>query len=182
MDIISKGRLIDRYAVRTSGGDEHQDTSGHDSYDPPYTVSSKYSKKRKSNSDDTESGAFFGEEALLGQSLRRCGAVCVTFCDLFLLRREDFEKVLTDFPRFRDVVKHFSYEQKWERISKQRGQAKAKYEERGERDRWSEDRGEGEWSEDVGEESRETGESVEDSEGMKGKEERKERRSEKRKE
>lgn len=45
-------------------------------------------------------GSFFGEMALLTNNPRSATARAITYCDLFVLSREDFEKVLNRYPHF----------------------------------------------------------------------------------
>eukprot|EP01062_Namystynia_karyoxenos_P033306 TRINITY_DN24506_c0_g1_i1.p1 TRINITY_DN24506_c0_g1~~TRINITY_DN24506_c0_g1_i1.p1 ORF type:complete len:1103 (+),score=308.66 TRINITY_DN24506_c0_g1_i1:95-3310(+) len=45
-------------------------------------------------------GGFFGEVALLVQMLRASNVVAITFCDLFVLRKEEFDTILESFPSF----------------------------------------------------------------------------------
>jgi len=51
------------------------------------------------------SGSFFGEYALLFSQKRSATVSAVTYCDLFVLSKEDFESVLLEFPEFRRIIK-----------------------------------------------------------------------------
>ena len=57
-------------------------------------------------------GQFFGEMALLNKGPRSATARSVSYCDLFLLERKAFEKVLERHPQFeanmRDTMLHRS--------------------------------------------------------------------------
>ena len=57
-----------------------------------------------------EIGDYFGHlSLLLGE--RRTGAVRArTFCDLFVLNRDDFNKIKKEYPELRDVLKKVSSE------------------------------------------------------------------------
>ena len=46
-------------------------------------------------------GSFFGEAALLTSKPRSAGAVSDSYCDLYILSRESFEKVLGKHPQLR---------------------------------------------------------------------------------
>jgi hypothetical protein len=98
VELLIKGRVIEQYFAQN---DEDPST------DEPDTTP-------RSGTNET----FFGEEALLGLSHRRATVRCVSFCDFFVLSRADFEIVLCDFPRFRDVVRSHSIERAWARLSK----------------------------------------------------------------
>lgn len=84
----------------------------------PSGYTSGYSSGNESNVVQDDHGAFFGEESLLGGTRRQWTVVSVSICDLFVLKRKDFEEVLADFPNFLDVVREHSNERKWQRITK----------------------------------------------------------------
>ena len=48
-------------------------------------------------------GAFFGEIALLNEVRRTASVKTLTYCELFVLEREDFEQEMEDYP---DFAKH----------------------------------------------------------------------------
>ncbi len=49
-------------------------------------------------------GAFFGEMALISDKPRTATAISKCFCDIYVLRREAFEKVMTAHPNFREHI------------------------------------------------------------------------------
>lgn len=50
-------------------------------------------------------GSFFGEIALLYNSRRTASVKTLTYCELFVLYKEDFDKVLENYPQFSEKVK-----------------------------------------------------------------------------
>jgi CRP-like cAMP-binding protein len=48
-------------------------------------------------------GTFFGEIALLNEVRRTASVKTLTYCELFVLEREDFEQEMEDYP---DFAKH----------------------------------------------------------------------------
>lgn len=50
------------------------------------------------------SGAFFGETALLKEEPRNATVQSITFCDLFVLSKKDFLRVMSVYPDFQEVV------------------------------------------------------------------------------
>jgi hypothetical protein len=49
-------------------------------------------------------GAFFGEMALINDRLRAASALAVSYCDLYVLSKDSFNRVLQTFPEFRKHV------------------------------------------------------------------------------
>lgn len=49
-------------------------------------------------------GAFFGETALVSDQLRNATARCLNYCDMYVLPKKSFEKVLADHPEFRHHI------------------------------------------------------------------------------
>ncbi|MBF0425234.1 MAG: ion transporter [Magnetococcales bacterium] len=49
-------------------------------------------------------GAFFGEVALLRDIQRTATVRCITFCDLYVLSRADFTRVVRSYPDFSDQI------------------------------------------------------------------------------
>ena len=45
-------------------------------------------------------GAFFGEIALLNEVRRTASVKTLTYCELFVLEREDFEQEMENYPDF----------------------------------------------------------------------------------
>lgn len=54
------------------------------------------------------SGSFYGEMALLMKSPRSATARTVDYCDLYMLNRELFERLLARFPNFEKHVKEIA--------------------------------------------------------------------------
>lgn len=50
-------------------------------------------------------GSFFGEIALLYSTRRTASVMTLTYCELFVLYKEDFEEVLNNYPKFHERVK-----------------------------------------------------------------------------
>ena len=48
--------------------------------------------------NELKEGDIVGEIALLNSSKRICSVIAVTDCVLFLLRKDDFDRILTNFP------------------------------------------------------------------------------------
>ncbi|MGC9525818.1 MAG: ion transporter [Limnospira sp.] len=53
-------------------------------------------------------GAFFGEISLLYSSRRTASVKTLTYCELFVLLKEDFDSVLENYPRFSEKVKEIA--------------------------------------------------------------------------
>lgn len=53
-------------------------------------------------------GSFFGEMALLTSNPRMASARAISYCDLFVLKREAFEKVLARYPQFDQQVREIA--------------------------------------------------------------------------
>jgi CRP-like cAMP-binding protein len=51
-----------------------------------------------------QAGSYFGEEALLKEGVRSFSAVACEVCELFLLTRDSFEKVLRYFPEYDAIM------------------------------------------------------------------------------
>lgn len=49
-------------------------------------------------------GSFFGEMALISDSPRNATVRAITFCDIYRLSRESFERVTTAYPEFKNHV------------------------------------------------------------------------------
>eukprot|EP00756_Hemistasia_phaeocysticola_P042394 Hpha_TRINITY_DN16969_c2_g1::TRINITY_DN16969_c2_g1_i1::g.52006::m.52006/K04905/KCNH2; potassium voltage-gated channel Eag-related subfamily H member 2 len=49
-------------------------------------------------------GGFFGEVALLVETKRTANIKALTFCDLFILRKYEFDVILDSFPSFADAI------------------------------------------------------------------------------
>ena len=55
-------------------------------------------------------GSFFGEIALIYSSRRTASVKTLTYCELFVLYKEDFEQVLDNYPQFSERVKKIAEE------------------------------------------------------------------------
>lgn len=55
-------------------------------------------------------GTFFGEIALVYSSRRTASVKTLTYCELFVLYKEDFEQVLDNYPHFSERVKQIAEE------------------------------------------------------------------------
>ncbi|WRH66154.1 MAG: cyclic nucleotide-binding domain-containing protein [Planktothrix sp. GU0601_MAG3] len=53
-------------------------------------------------------GSFFGEIALLYDSRRTASVKTLTYCELFVLYKEDFDKVLKNYPKFSEEIKQIA--------------------------------------------------------------------------
>lgn len=53
-------------------------------------------------------GMFFGEIALLYSSRRTASVKTQTYCELFVLYKDDFDQVLENYPRFWEKVKEIA--------------------------------------------------------------------------
>ncbi len=60
-------------------------------------------------------GSFFGEMALFDDSLRSASVKAASFCDLYTLEKENFEKVLKHHPDFAKKVREMAAKRKRER-------------------------------------------------------------------
>ena len=50
-------------------------------------------------------GNFFGERSLLRSTARTATVRALSACDLFVLEREDFDRLLKENPRFSEVIR-----------------------------------------------------------------------------
>ena len=50
-------------------------------------------------------GTFFGEIALVYEQRRTASIITLTYCELFILEKDDFKKVLENYPDFAAKVK-----------------------------------------------------------------------------
>jgi hypothetical protein len=63
-----------------------------------------------------EAGDYFGDLSMLLGERRTASVRAVTFCDVFVLQRPDFERIKAEYPEFREVLKSIS-SQKTEKLS-----------------------------------------------------------------
>ncbi|MEB3341919.1 ion transporter [Okeania sp.] len=57
-----------------------------------------------------EAGTFFGEIAILYEKQRTASVKTLTYCELFILYKDDFKKVLEHYPEFADHVQKIAEE------------------------------------------------------------------------
>jgi hypothetical protein len=57
-----------------------------------------------------EAGDYFGELTLILGERRTASVKAVSYCELFILSRKDFERIKDEYPEFRDVLKKVSSE------------------------------------------------------------------------
>jgi hypothetical protein len=63
------------------------------------------------------SGSFFGEYALLFPMKKRTATIrTLTYCDLFVLRKKDFERVLAAFPEFEALIRETAIQRLQSRV------------------------------------------------------------------
>ena len=55
-------------------------------------------------------GTFFGEIALVYSSRRTAAIKTLTYCEVFVLYKQDFDKVLANYPEFAEEVKRIAAE------------------------------------------------------------------------
>jgi len=68
-------------------------------------------------------GAFFGEIALLVDGARRNASIkALTYCDTFLLQKEDFTRIMGKFPHFRKILEEEVADRVAQEKEKQKGQ------------------------------------------------------------
>jgi CRP-like cAMP-binding protein len=63
-----------------------------------------------------EHGDYFGDLSLILGERRIASARALTFCDLLVLPKREFERIKHDYPEFRDALKSMSSERS-EKIS-----------------------------------------------------------------
>ncbi|HIA67013.1 TPA: cyclic nucleotide-binding domain-containing protein, partial [Candidatus Poribacteria bacterium] len=59
-----------------------------------------------------KSGSFFGEIALLDSVRRTASVKTLTYCELFVLERDDFVQAMADYPDFADKIKEKAEERR----------------------------------------------------------------------
>jgi CRP-like cAMP-binding protein len=84
MFFVSRGELN---VLDEAGAADHH-------YDEPQTIPSTTNRVLYSISE----GGFFGEMALLHETLRTASVAARTYCDLLILSKTDFKKILAKFP------------------------------------------------------------------------------------
>ena len=63
-----------------------------------------FSEKTGSIYRNMEAGTFFGEIALVYKQQRTASILTLTYCELFVLHKDDFKKVLEHYPDFASHV------------------------------------------------------------------------------
>ena len=61
-------------------------------------------------------GDYFGLMSLILNEKRTASVTALTYCEIFMLRRDDFNSIKKDYPEFKDVLKKISFE-KTDRLS-----------------------------------------------------------------
>ena len=61
-------------------------------------------------------GDYFGDLSLILGEKRTASVKALSYCEIFILTREDFNRIRKEYPEFRDVLKKMSSE-KTEKIS-----------------------------------------------------------------
>lgn len=57
------------------------------------------------------SGEYFGEMSLILNEKRTASVVTISFCDIFCLNKEDYNRIKEEFPQFREILKQISRNQ-----------------------------------------------------------------------
>ena len=63
-----------------------------------------------------EEGDYFGLMSLILNEKRTASVTALTYCEIFILPRDDFNSIKKDYPEFKDVLKKISFE-KTDRLS-----------------------------------------------------------------
>ena len=63
-----------------------------------------------------ESGEYFGDFSMLLGEVRTASIIARSFCEIFILTKNDFDRVKAEYPEFKDVLKKISSE-KSEKLS-----------------------------------------------------------------
>jgi Cyclic nucleotide-binding domain len=98
-----KPRILppDDYVIR-------EDQIGHEMYFVKRGQLHAFSEKTGKVYTVMVAGSFFGEIALLYDSRRTASVKTLTYCELFVLYKEDFDKVLENYPQFSAKVKEIA--------------------------------------------------------------------------
>lgn len=78
---------------------------GHEMYFIKRGVVQAFSEKTGIIYRNMGAGSFFGEIALVYQKRRTASIITLTYCELFVLDKDDFKKVLENYPEFAEHVK-----------------------------------------------------------------------------
>ncbi|MFC1712927.1 ion transporter [Candidatus Poribacteria bacterium] len=60
--------------------------------------------------DTFEAGDYFGDLSLLLGEKRTASVRTLTYCDIFILTKDDFDRIRNEYPEFREVIKKMSSE------------------------------------------------------------------------
>lgn len=85
-----------------------EDQMGHEMYFVKRGQLQAFSEKTGKVYTVMAAGSFFGEIALLYDSRRTASVKTLTYCELFVLYKEDFDKVLENYPKFSEKVKQIA--------------------------------------------------------------------------
>ena len=69
-----------------------------------------FSEKTGSIYRTMEAGTFFGEISLVYEKRRTASIITLTYCELFILYKDDFKKVLEHYPYFASNVRKIAKE------------------------------------------------------------------------
>jgi hypothetical protein len=73
-------------------------------------------EERKKSHGNLGSGEYFGDLSMLLGERRTASVRAVTYCDVFVLAREDFDRIKSEYEEFKEILKTISSE-KSERLS-----------------------------------------------------------------
>ncbi len=68
------------------------------------------SDNEKNNHGTMEDGEYFGDFSLIFNEKRTASVKTLTYCETFILTREDFNRIKGEYPEFKDVLKKISSE------------------------------------------------------------------------
>ena len=57
-----------------------------------------------------EDGDYFGDLSLLMNECRTASVRTLTYCEVFILKGSDFNRIKNDYPEFKEVIKKISAE------------------------------------------------------------------------
>ncbi|MGK7920758.1 MAG: ion transporter [Trichodesmium sp.] len=83
---------------------------GHEMYFIKRGLVQAFSEKTGTIYRNMGEGAFFGEIALIYEQKRTASIITLTYCELFILEKDDFKKVLEHYPNFASHVKEIAEE------------------------------------------------------------------------
>ncbi|WP_293082765.1 ion transporter [Okeania sp. SIO3B5] len=83
---------------------------GHEMYFIKRGLVQAFSEKTGTIYRNMSAGTFFGEIALVYEQRRTASIITLTYCELFILEKDDFKKVLENYPDFAANVKNIAKE------------------------------------------------------------------------